>query len=59
METILKVVSVFMALFVIFGGMYVYFMPPSGDEPIAVAIIAIGIVIPLLTFSVAKREERA
>jgi hypothetical protein len=59
METILKVMSAFIGLFVIVDGIYVYIMPPYGDEPIAVAIIAIGIFIPLLTFSVAKREERA
>jgi hypothetical protein len=58
METILKVVSVFLGLFVIVDGIYVYIMPPYGDEPIAFAIIAIGIFLPLLTFSVAKREER-
>lgn len=59
METILKVMSAFIGLFVIVDGIYVYIMPPYGDEPIAAAIIAIGIFIPLLTFSVAKREERA
>ena len=58
METILKVMSAFIGLFVLVDGIYVYIMPPYGDEPIAVAIIAIGIFIPLLTFSVAKREER-
>ena len=59
METILKVMSAFIGLFVIVDGIYVYVMPPYGDEPIAVAIVAIGIFIPLLTFSVAKWEERA
>ena len=59
METILKVMSAFIGLFVLVDGIYVYIMPPYGDEPIAVAIIAIGIFIPLLTFYVAKREERA
>ena len=59
METILNVMSAFIGLFVIVDGIYVYIMPPYGDEPIAVAIVAIGIFIPLLTFSVAKWEERA
>ena len=59
METILKVMSAFIGLFVLVDGIYVYIMPPYGDEPIAVAIIAIGIFIPLLTFYVAKREEQA
>mgnify|MGYP001187781588 CR=1 FL=1 len=57
MERILQVISVFIALFVIIDGIYVYVMPPYGDEPVAIAIILIGIVIPVLTFSVARWER--
>lgn len=49
--------SAFIGFFVIVDGIYVYLMPPYGDEPVAFAIIAIGIFIPFLTLSVAKREE--
>lgn len=59
MEKILKIVSLFIALFMIADGIYVYIMPPYGDEPVAFAIIAMGIFIPLLTFSIARREEQA
>jgi hypothetical protein len=58
MEVMLKVISFFIALFVIANGVYVFFMPPMGDEPQGLAIIAIGIFIPILVLSLAKIEER-
>jgi hypothetical protein len=57
METIIKVVCFFLGLFVIVNGVWVAFMPPSGDEPVGLAIIAVGIFIPIITLSVAKRDE--
>ena len=59
MEQILKVVSIIIALFAIANGVWVYVMPPYGDEPVAYAIIAMGIFIPILTFYVAGVEERS
>jgi hypothetical protein len=32
-------------------------MPPAGDDPAGLAIIAIGIFIPIITLSVAKISE--
>jgi hypothetical protein len=58
MEALLKVLSFFIALFVIANGVYVYFMPPTGDEPQGLAIIAIGIFIPILVLFIARIEER-
>jgi hypothetical protein len=58
MEPILKVVSIIIALFIIANGIWVYVMPPSGDEPVAYAIIAMGIFVPFLTFYIARVEER-
>ena len=58
MEAILKVISFFIALFVIANGVYVFFMPPGGDEPQGLALIAIGIFIPVLVLFMAKIEER-
>jgi hypothetical protein len=58
MEAILKVISFFIALFVIANGVYVFFMPPAGDEPQGLALIAIGIFIPVLVLFMAKIEER-
>jgi hypothetical protein len=59
MEQILKITSIIIALFVIVDGIWVYIMPPYGDEPIAYAIIAMGIFIPILTFNVAGIEDRS
>ncbi|MDO9550814.1 MAG: hypothetical protein Q7J03_07555 [Methanoregula sp.] len=59
METILKVISFFLGLFVIANGVGVVYYPPYGDEPLGYAIIAIGIFIPILTLFVAKMTERS
>jgi len=58
METIIKVISFFIAAFVIANGVWVAYMPPYGDEPVGFAIIAVGIFIPILTLSVARMSER-
>jgi len=58
METIIKVICIFVALFVIANGVWVAYMPPFGDEPVGYAIIAVGIFIPIITLSVAKRDEQ-
>jgi len=58
MEGILKVICFFIALFVIANGVYVFFMPPTGDEPQGLAIIAIGIFIPILILFMARMEGR-
>lgn len=57
METIIKVICFFVGLFVIVNGVWVFFMPPYGDEPVGLAIIAIGIFIPIITLTVAKKSE--
>ncbi|NMB78449.1 MAG: hypothetical protein GYA23_05075 [Methanomicrobiales archaeon] len=59
METIIKVISCFIALFVIANGIWIAFMPPFGDEPVGYAIIAIGLFIPIITFYVAKLHENS
>ncbi|PKL69171.1 MAG: hypothetical protein CVV30_06225 [Methanomicrobiales archaeon HGW-Methanomicrobiales-1] len=57
MDTIIKVMSFFVALFVIANGVWVVYMPPFGDEPVGYAIIAGGILIPIIVLSVAKLGE--
>jgi hypothetical protein len=57
METIIKVISFFIALFVLANGIWVAFMPPFGDEPVGFAIIAMGIFIPVITLYMAKLGE--
>ncbi|MDO9325465.1 MAG: hypothetical protein Q7T80_10970 [Methanoregula sp.] len=44
-------------MFVIANGVWITFMPPLSDEPVGLAIIAVGIFIPILTLSVAKMSE--
>lgn len=58
METIIKVMSFFVALFVIANGIWVAFMPPFGDEHVGIAIVVVGILIPIIVLSVAKMGER-
>jgi hypothetical protein len=57
METIVKIISFFLAFFVIANGIWVAYMPPYGDEPIGFAIIAVGIFIPIITLHVASLSE--
>ncbi len=59
MQTILKILCFFISLFVIVNGIYVFFMPPAGDEPVALAIIAVGIFIAILTAYVARIDARS
>ncbi len=58
MEAMLKIISIFIALFVIANGVYVFFMPPGGDEPQGLAIIAIGIFIPIPVLFISRMEDR-
>jgi hypothetical protein len=54
MEVIAKVISLFIALFVIVNGIWVAYMPPFGDEPVGYAIIAVGIFISIITLGCTK-----
>ena len=58
MQTILKVICFFVGLFVIANGVWIVYMPPFGDEPIGLAIIVVGVFIPIFTLFVAKMSER-
>jgi len=57
MQPILKVLSFFIGLFVIANGVWVAFVPPLANPPVGLAIIAVGIFIPIITLSVAKKNE--
>ena len=59
MQTILKVMSCLIGLFVIANGIWIVLMPPFGDEPQGYAIIAVGIFIPLITLCVARMDDRS
>ena len=43
---------------VIANGIWVITMPPTGDEPVGYAVVAIGIFIPVMVLYVARLEER-
>ena len=58
METILKVISIFVGLFVIANGVWVVYMPPYGDEPIGLVVIAVGIFIPAITLFLARNSNK-
>lgn len=58
METIMKVIGFFVGFFVIANGIWVVTMPPTGDEPIGYAVVAIGIFIPVMVLYVARLEDQ-
>jgi len=57
MQTIIKIICYFVAVFVMINGIWVAFTPPFGDEPVGMAIVAVGIFIGIITFSMAKMTE--
>jgi hypothetical protein len=58
MHTILKVIGIFIGLFVIVNGIWVVMTPPFGDEPQGYLILAAGIFIPVITLYVAQLYEK-
>jgi ABC-type Mn2+/Zn2+ transport system permease subunit len=58
MEAILKVISFFIALFVIANGVYTVYMPPVGDEPAGLAIVAVGIFIFVIVMWVSRIQDQ-
>jgi ABC-type Mn2+/Zn2+ transport system permease subunit len=59
MEAILKVISFFIALFMVANGIYVIYMPPNGDEPQGLAIIMMGIFIFIAVLWIARLQEKS
>lgn len=59
MEAILKVISFFIALFMVANGIYVMYMPPSGDEPQGLAIIMMGIFIFIAVLWISHLQDKA
>ncbi len=57
MEAILKILSFFIALFVIVNGVYVAIMPPGGDEPQGIAIIAVGLFIIIAVVWISRMQD--
>lgn len=58
MHGIIKIISLFIGLFIIANGVWLILTPPFGDEPFAGIIIVSGIVIPLLVHYVAQTDDQ-
>jgi hypothetical protein len=58
MHIIIKIISLFIGLFIVANGVWVILTPPFGDEPLAYVIIAVGIIIPLLVQYVAQIDDK-
>lgn len=58
MHIIIRIISVFIGLFIIANGVWVILTPPFGDEPLACVIIAVGVIIPLLVQYVAQLDDK-
>jgi hypothetical protein len=58
MHIIIRIISVFIGLFIVANGIWVILTPPFGDEPLAYVIIAVGVIIPVLVGYVARLDEK-
>ena len=58
MHIIIRIISLFIGLFIIVNGVWVILTPPFGDEPLAYVIIAAGIIIPILVQYVAQLDDK-
>lgn len=58
MHLIIRIISLFIGLFIIVNGVWVILTPPFGDEPLAYVIIAAGIIIPILVQYVAQLDDK-
>jgi hypothetical protein len=58
MHILLKIISIFIGLFAIVNGAWIVAKPPFGDEPQGYAIVAAGVFIPLITYYIARINER-
>ena len=58
MHIIIRIISLFIGLFIIVNGIWLILTPPFGDEPLAYVIIAVGIIIPILVQYVAQIDDK-
>jgi ABC-type Mn2+/Zn2+ transport system permease subunit len=58
MEAILKVISFFIAIFMAVNGVYVMYMPPTGDEPQGLAIIAMGFFVFITVMWISRLQDQ-
>ncbi|OPX61996.1 MULTISPECIES: hypothetical protein [unclassified Methanoregula] len=58
MHIIIRIISIFLGLFIVVNGIWIILTPPFGDEPLAYGIIAVGIVIPAIVQYYAQIDEK-
>lgn len=58
MHIIIRIISVFLGLFIVVNGIWIILTPPYGDEPVAYGIIAGGLVLPVLIHYFAQLDEK-
>jgi len=58
MQTLIKVLGLFVGLFVIVNGVATVFLPPTGDEPMGYLIIFAGFSIPIILFAFDRMSIR-
>jgi hypothetical protein len=58
MHIIIKIIAIFVGLFVIVNGIWIVAMPPFGDEPQGYAIIGAGFVLPVITYYFTKIDDK-
>jgi hypothetical protein len=58
MHIILRIISIFIGLFIIANGVWLIATPPFGDEPFASIVIMVGIIIPILVQYVAQIDDK-
>ena len=54
----IRIISCFIALFIIVNGILVIQVQPFGDESLAYVIVAVGIIIPILVQYVAQLDKK-
>jgi hypothetical protein len=58
MHIIIRIIGIFIGLFIIVNGIWMIVSPPVGDELLGCVIIAVGIIVPLLVQYVAQIDDK-
>jgi hypothetical protein len=58
MQIILRILSIFIGLFIMVTGIWFIQTPPFGDEPLAYVIVAVGMIIPILVQNGAQLDDK-
>jgi hypothetical protein len=58
MHIIIRIISIFIGLFIIINGIWIVVSLPVGDELLGCFIVAVGIIVPLLVQYVAQIDDK-